>query len=174
MSPLRPLPRDAHSAFRLRAALLSKPDDYFTHVFGGRTPSLVEKALWIEGQVQHITSLQSFANDLYVVVVERHDAFHRLSIQRHDRQPCREWKHLQQMKNELFGARHEAVELYPSEDRLVDTCNEYHLWVHADPSYRFPLGFQSGRCVVNQLTEAVESAAHFTTPSSTDRSVATC
>ncbi len=147
MTQLTPLPRNAQAAFQHRAVLMSKPPEYFTQVFGGRCPSFGEKMCWIEEQVQHIGSLQSFANNLYVVVVERQDAFHRLSIQRHDRQPCREWRHLQQMKNQLFGPDHEAVELYPAEDRLIDTGNEYHLWVHTDPSFRFPLGFRAPRCV---------------------------
>jgi len=32
------------------------------------------------------------------------------------------------------------VELFPAESRLVDTSNTYHLWVHHDPTYRFPVG----------------------------------
>jgi len=142
------MPPDAHAACQFRLALMSRPHEYFVHVFDGRSPSPEEKAIWIEQQVQYVSSLQTFTNDLYVIAVERREPFFRVSIQRHDRQPCREWKHLQQIKNELFGTRHEAVELFPAEDRLIDTGNEYHLWVHCDPGYRFPLGFERGRCVV--------------------------
>lgn len=130
--------------------------------------------LWVEGQVQHMASLPCFANDLYVVVVARHDPFYRLSIQRHDRQPFREWRHLQQMKNQLFGPTHEAVELYPSEDRLIDTNNEYHLWVHTDPTFRFPLGFESPRCVLPSPVEATGPAARFTVPTGSDSLAAAC
>ncbi len=34
-----------------------------------------------------------------------------------------------QIKNELFGEKRAAVEVYPKGDRLVDTCDVYHLWV---------------------------------------------
>jgi hypothetical protein len=34
------------------------------------------------------------------------------------------------------------VELFPAESRLVDTANQYHLWVMADAEYRFPFGYQ--------------------------------
>jgi hypothetical protein len=154
MTPLAPVPHDAHLAFLQRARLMSQPDKFYAQVFGGRTPSLHEKLQWIEQSVQHVTSLQAFTNDLYFIRVERRDAFFQVNIQRHDGQPCREWRHLQQIKNELFGPKHEAVELYPAEDRLVDISNEYHLWVHADPSYRFPIGFQNGRRVQDQPADS--------------------
>ena len=147
MSPLAPVLRDALAASIQRAELMSKPDEFYVTAFGGCMPTLEEKLLWVEQNVQYLTSLQTFTNDTYFVRVEFCEPFYRLSVQRHDGQPCRNWRHLQQLKNELFGPRHEAVELYPAEDRLVDAGNEYHLWVHADPTYRFPLGFQKGRWV---------------------------
>jgi len=29
----------------------------------------------------------------------------------------------------IVGEEHEAFEVYPAESRLVDTANQYHLWV---------------------------------------------
>jgi len=55
---------------------------------------------------------------------------------------CNEWRDFQRIKNELVGPEHEALQLFPSESRLVDTGNEYHLWVYADPNVRMQLGFQ--------------------------------
>lgn len=63
-----------------------------------------------------------------------------LSIKRFDKKVLHDWRDLQRIKNELIGEDAEAVELYPSESRLVDTSNEYHLWC-IPPTYRFPLGF---------------------------------
>lgn len=45
------------------------------------------------------------------------------------------WAEKQQIKDELFGTNRTAIEVYPTEDRLVDTADVYHLWV-------FPKGFQ--------------------------------
>lgn len=65
-----------------------------------------------------------------------------LSIKRQDRESIHDWRELQQIKNELVGPEHEAVELYPAESRCVDAANQYHLWVVLDKAYRFPFGFK--------------------------------
>jgi hypothetical protein len=64
-----------------------------------------------------------------------------LSIKRIDKGVIHDWRHLQRIKNEIVGPDHEAVELYPSEERLIDTVNQYHLWVLAKPGLRFPFGW---------------------------------
>lgn len=48
-----------------------------------------------------------------------------------------DWRHFQRIKNELTDPERWAVEVYPEESTLVDTANEYWLWV-------FPLGFPRG------------------------------
>ena len=55
----------------------------------------------------------------------------------------RDWRHFQQIKNEMLGAECEAVEIYPAESRLVDTSNKYHLWGYADPTWRVPFGMET-------------------------------
>ena len=70
--------------------------------------------------------------------------FH-LSIRRNDRAPCHDWRDFQRIKNELVGPETEGIELYPSESRLVDTSNQYHLWVLTE--CRLPFGFDEGRLV---------------------------
>jgi hypothetical protein len=55
---------------------------------------------------------------------------------------------LQQIKNELIGPEHEALELFPAESRLINISNEFHLWAHPTSGYRFPFGFCAERCVV--------------------------
>jgi len=64
-----------------------------------------------------------------------------LSIKSIDKQPIRDWRHLQRIKNEIVGEEHEAVELYPAESRKVDLANQFHLWVLKDAELRFPFGF---------------------------------
>lgn len=86
-------------------------------------------------------------NDRYQVW--RRDAGHgmiHLSIKRRDKKPVHDWRHLQQIKNELVGPECEGVELYPAESRLVDEANQFHLWCVADPRVRIPVGY-AGRLV---------------------------
>jgi hypothetical protein len=64
-----------------------------------------------------------------------------LSIKRLDKDAAHDWRHFQWIKNELVGEENEAMEIYPAESRLVDTSNQYHLWVFADPKIRIPLGW---------------------------------
>lgn len=65
----------------------------------------------------------------------------RLSIKRRDKKAIHDWRDLQRIKNELVGEENEAIELYPAESRLVDTANQYWLWVLKDSKERFPFGF---------------------------------
>lgn len=51
-----------------------------------------------------------------------------LSFKTRDKSARHDWREIQRIKNEIVGPHVEAVELYPDEDRLVDTSNQYHLW----------------------------------------------
>jgi hypothetical protein len=88
-------------------------------------------------------------NDLYQVAVDRFDLkvagetleMAHLCIRRRDGKPIfRDWRHFQQIKNEIAGRECEGVELYPAESRLNDTSNKFHLYVCTDPTYRIPFG----------------------------------
>ena len=86
-------------------------------------------------------------NELYEVWLTRHrdaapgwPALIGLSIKRRDKSVVRDWRHLQRIKNELVGPEREGVELFPAESRLVDSANQYFLWVSGDPAWRFPFG----------------------------------
>jgi hypothetical protein len=63
-----------------------------------------------------------------------------LSIKRNDRKVIRDWRDLQRIKNMVVGPEFEAVEIFPKESRLVDTSNQFHLWVFLD-GYTFPFGY---------------------------------
>jgi hypothetical protein len=101
---------------------------------------------------------ESWRNDRYHVHVIRWPALRLnghlasiapLSIRRNDRAPCRDWRDMQRIKNQLVGPECEAIELYPAESRLVDTANQFHLWCVEDPYFRFPFGWESGRMIVS-------------------------
>lgn len=87
-------------------------------------------------------------NDVYQVHRKEMEDVVWLSIRRLDRQPCRDWRDLQAIKNQLVGPECEGCELYPAESRLVDSANQFHLWVVKDPEFRFPFGFAGRRAVM--------------------------
>src|SRR5690348_14199677 len=125
MPRFRPVVRDAATAMLQRNELMARPPEFFRDLFGGRVPTLEEKLFWIEEAIIRMTSLQIFTNDVYMVEMASAAPFIRLSIRRHDGEPCNNWRDLQQIKNELVGPEFEAVELFPAESRLIDTCNQY-------------------------------------------------
>lgn len=92
---------------------------------------------------KHDAACKWYVNDLYQIEVkEMTHGFLHLNIRRRDGGVIHDWRHLQQIKNELVGEECEAIELYPAESRLVDTTNKYHLWACTDPTFRFPVGFE--------------------------------
>jgi len=150
MQPFQRVVRDAMAAMELRNALMAQPDSYYQTVFGGRMPTVNEKLLFIEQKVRESASWQTFHNNLYVVVIEMTSPLIHASVRRLDGRPCSNWSHLQQIKNELIGPEHEAVELFPAESRPINTSNEFHRWAHPSPAYRFPFGFAANRCVTHR------------------------
>ena len=64
-----------------------------------------------------------------------------ISIKSLDGSARHDWRDFQQIKNELAGPDWEAIEVYPAEDRLVDTCNQFHLWCLPPESGRVPVGW---------------------------------
>ena len=61
-----------------------------------------------------------------------------LSIKRKDKDPIHDWRDLQRIKNDICGPASNAMEIYPAESRLMDTSNQYHLFVFQNP---IPIGF---------------------------------
>jgi hypothetical protein len=70
-----------------------------------------------------------------------------LSIKRRDRSVVRDWRELQRIKTELCGAEREAIEIYPPESQLIDSANQFHLWVMPE-GMNAPVGFRYGRDVM--------------------------
>ena len=143
MTPFTRVQQHPVNAMMKRDLLLAQPSEFFRDLFGGRIPSLQEKIQFVELAIQRMTSFNVFRNDTYTVEIAQKAPYIHLDISRNDGAACNNWRELQQIKNELVGPQFEAVQLFPAEDRLVDTANQYHLWVYADPKYRFPLGFNT-------------------------------
>ena len=49
------------------------------------------------------------------------------------------WAVKQEIKNELFGKDMTAIEVFPEENRLVDVCDVYHLWI-LPKKFKMPFG----------------------------------
>lgn len=107
----------------------------------------------LQAMYERLAKDEVYINDVYQVNIhaadiaplplsgERWPPMVHLSIKRRDKAPIHDWRDLQEIKNMLVGPEHEAVELYPAATRVVDTSNQYHLWVFRDPAHRFPFGF---------------------------------
>ena len=101
----------------------------------------------IKEHIESKNNTKTFVNDKYRVTARKVTSSMVLcdviwlSLQRVDGKAIHSWKDLQDIKNQLVGPNHEAIEIYPAESRLVDTSYQYHLWVFSDPTYRVPLGY---------------------------------
>jgi hypothetical protein len=86
---------------------------------------------------------QVWQNSLYTVImsVNLEHSMAKLSIRRNDREAVHDWRDLQRIKNELVGPECEGFELYPAESRLVDTANQFFLWIFLDQTFRISVGF---------------------------------
>jgi hypothetical protein len=98
-------------------------------------PELRGDEVWTSPRYQCIVR---YCKALDPELPEGREGMLHLSIHTHDRGPMRNWRHLQQIKNEVAGEERTAVEIFPPESRLTDTANEYHLWVYPEG---FDLGF---------------------------------
>ena len=85
--------------------------------------------------------IECWINDIYEVWVYRkknadflvHNPMYKgkctyISIKRKDKKALHDWRHFQQIKNELVGKEVEGIEMYPAESRLHDTANQFHIF----------------------------------------------
>jgi hypothetical protein len=104
----------------------------------------IKKMLVEEGQ-------RVFVNSRYQVWVhemtdDRGGTWTHLSIKNQDKSARHDWRDYQRIKNELCDPEREAVEIYPPESNLVDTANQFHLWV-LPTGVTCPVGFRDRRAV---------------------------
>ena len=135
-----------------------------------RIKSIQDQALKLTGQTMtwkqakktyhYIMAGTTYVNDTYQVQHcvghEVQDLFDEelrnkldyLSIKRHDKKPCRNWSDFQEIKNMICenGENRFAVEVYPPEKFLINTSNQYHLWVFDE---KVALGFGFRQRFVN-------------------------
>lgn len=107
-------------------------------------------------------AIEVWGNERYQVLVRTQTTpegktVKHLSIHAHDRGPMRNWRHLQQMKNECCGEEWTGVEIFPPESKLTDTANEYHLFCFP-PEVHFGIGLTDEDAIVSDD----ETAAAFT------------
>ena len=94
-----------------------------------------------KASIRDLLKDEIWVNNLYQVNVDRSDKYWiHLSIKRLGKETLQgsAWQHFQWIKNQLVGEEYEGLELYPAESRLINTANQYHLWVM---KYPFPKGF---------------------------------
>jgi hypothetical protein len=128
---------------RFERGVLDIDEDKFMADYAGHPAAEVRR------QLEKLRADEVWINSIYQVNIDRApDAVQpgfapmiHLSIKRRDKSAVHDWRDLQRIKNELVGPEHEAMELYPAEARLVDTANQYHLWVLANPDDRIPFGW---------------------------------
>ena len=90
-----------------------------------------------------------WANDKYIVHIKKDEPMQNgsnvllthLSIRNTDNTPLRDWREMQYIKNELVGEENEGFELFPKESRLMDTANQYHIWVFQNEEEFIPIGW---------------------------------
>ena len=73
-----------------------------------------------------------------------------LSIKRNDRRPCNDWRDMQEIKNLLAGPERQAIQIFPKESHLIDTSNQYHLWVLPEDML-IPIGWFSRVTIDEEL-----------------------
>ncbi len=91
--------------------------------------------------IEEQEAVPCYVNDKYQVMAKDMGDMIHLSIRRLDREVVRDWRDLQEIKNMLVGPEHTGLEVFPPESKLVDTANQYHLWVFKDPKTCLPFGF---------------------------------
>ena len=96
---------------------------------------------------EHETYWQnSFYTVNKMLLEAKEDGAIHLSIRKNDRKAARDWRHFQRIKNELAGPEREAIEVFPPESQLVDTANQYHMFVYPEGLHS-PFTWEQGRHV---------------------------
>ena len=92
----------------------------------------ISEARAVEWLMEDHLRSRYYVNNLYQVQVQpsgHAGQMMHINIRRRDGGMFKDWRHFQQIKNEIAGPEREAVEIYPAESRKVDTSNKWHLWV---------------------------------------------
>lgn len=152
MNPLERMINDPAGMEKTRRELLAKPIEWWSEMTGDPVENITPA--YIEQAIRDATDdYEVWGNEIYTVHMReiggdpRTGRMVHLSIKRNDRAPVSDWRDKQAIKNQLCGEDASGIELYPSEGRVVDTANQYHLWVFLDGEGRAALeslGFPRG------------------------------
>ena len=77
----------------------------------------------------HIVHRNNYYTVLEAQRVTEWGAVAHLAIRRHDEKMTDSWKDKQRIKDTLKGAIFTAIEVFPTENDLIDEANMAHLWV---------------------------------------------
>ncbi len=122
-----------------------------------RTTIAVHSATGV--QVPLPPNVALYGNDLYSLTVRTLSETELLiGYHRRDRQCIRDWRHEQQMKNEVAGEEAWGVMVYPPESRLVDSSNEFWILVRAS-TVPFPYDFLGSERLVLSPRDAAKVGA---------------
>ena len=117
----------------------------------------------LKADAEHNAGSEIYENEMYLVT--KKDAYEAgamltdknkapaawyLSVKRIDKEPICSWRDIQEIKNQLVGRHNDGFMLYPNEDRVVDTANQYHLFVMKSAGTTIPYGFNIGRHVTDK------------------------
>lgn len=106
-------PKQVHEQFGVyRGAWMPQMDRYWESDDGLSVMSRLLKTAW--GPVEHVT-IKTMVGGMFSGDIP--------------------WALKQEIKDELFGVRAAAIEVFPAKKHLVDVCDVYHLWV-------LPKGFE--------------------------------
>lgn len=116
----------------------------------GQTPSRPWKNMLLQGQGPEGITL--WKNDLYEATLRVYNSgwpisngsWAQIGIWTRDGNARHDWRDFQRIKNDLVSEDWEALELYPSEKRLLDPSNYYILY--AAP--KLPFGKYEGRTIL--------------------------
>jgi len=109
------------------------------------------QAAWKREKIRE-QRVENYRNETYHAMIDKHDTHGfgddiivwTLSIKRHDREPICDWRDFQEIKNQLCGEQAEGMMLYPAESRVVDTANQYWMYVFMNEGFIIPVGFTQG------------------------------
>ena len=79
-----------------------------------------------------------------------------ISFKHLTKEAIHDWRAMQRIKNELIGPEREGFEIFPAESRLVDTSNQFHIFVLPEGE-KLAVGY-AGRSIVkghNDFTPGV-------------------
>ncbi len=122
------------------------------------------KEIFAEIYVNNIYQVAVYRNkdaDELVHVPELKGRCTWLTIKRKDKRNVNNWQDMQTIKNRLVGTNCDAIQLFPAENRMVNTANQYHLIVLPEDA-SIPFGWVT-RVVDtnNRINEPNKSAQSF-------------